>query len=651
MIKVKRLISNKTHIVTDWPIKVLSAFVFLYAFFIAFKYGHQIPLDSYSFRQTQTALTAYWFVKDGFSFAYQTPVAGPPWSIPFEFPIYQFFVALLVKLFSCSLDFAGRMTSFIFLALSCISAHSIIKSLKLKVEVFYIFVALLFSSPLYLYWGRSFMIETAAIFFAVTAIKYFVDILQEKYEKKSRLFFVIFMALGILQKVTTGLPVLFVLVCTYFTVMLHKEKSLSRVFNDKNTHLSLICFLVPLGIGFLWTFYTDYVKSFNELGVSLTSNALTSWNFGSVNQRLSLIFYDELIWKRIFEQNLSGLLGLSLIVIAIFYKSLEVSKLTIIISFFMGILPLYIFSNLHIVHSYYQAGNVIFLIFAIAIALGHILFEILESKLIIYLILLMMLVSNYFHFGKDYFGLIRVEYNKENSREFAVAKKIKEVVNKNNYFVAFGNDWSSSLSYLSERKSFTVPQWFTHYKSISDNPERFISEQRLGAVVLCEPLPSPTVKDLDQWASLKRTWKIGVINSCFIATPENSLSSKILSGVQDVSCQGAIDEVKTIDMTNKKLMSVRGWTTVLGEKGIVPDRVYISLSDDKGSTIYLESMHINRPDVNAHFGLDNEIDIGFSRLVNVSSFKGKYRLGVLRMYRGRFEKCQFNKHVIFDGDV
>jgi hypothetical protein len=50
-------------------------------------YSTQPPLENHSFRQTQTALTAWWFVRDGFSFAYLTPVGGPPWSIPFEFPL------------------------------------------------------------------------------------------------------------------------------------------------------------------------------------------------------------------------------------------------------------------------------------------------------------------------------------------------------------------------------------------------------------------------------------------------------------------------------------------------------------------------------------------------------------------------------------
>src|SRR6516164_5284174 len=51
-------------------------------------------LGLHMWRQTQTAMTSYWFVHEGFRMDYQTPVFGPPWSIPFEFPFYQALVAL-----------------------------------------------------------------------------------------------------------------------------------------------------------------------------------------------------------------------------------------------------------------------------------------------------------------------------------------------------------------------------------------------------------------------------------------------------------------------------------------------------------------------------------------------------------------------------
>jgi hypothetical protein len=41
-----------------------------YSTFLAFYYAHQPPLDVHAFRQSQTALTAYWIIQDGFKLAY-----------------------------------------------------------------------------------------------------------------------------------------------------------------------------------------------------------------------------------------------------------------------------------------------------------------------------------------------------------------------------------------------------------------------------------------------------------------------------------------------------------------------------------------------------------------------------------------------------
>ena len=48
-------------------------------------------IDRHEFRQTQTALTALFLEFNARSFVnYETPVLGAPWSIPFEFPFFQF---------------------------------------------------------------------------------------------------------------------------------------------------------------------------------------------------------------------------------------------------------------------------------------------------------------------------------------------------------------------------------------------------------------------------------------------------------------------------------------------------------------------------------------------------------------------------------
>lgn len=43
-----------------------------------------------------------------------TPVLGAPWSIPFEFPFYQWLAALLSSITGMSADNSGRLVSTVF---------------------------------------------------------------------------------------------------------------------------------------------------------------------------------------------------------------------------------------------------------------------------------------------------------------------------------------------------------------------------------------------------------------------------------------------------------------------------------------------------------------------------------------------------------
>ena len=157
-------------ILLEWAPAILALVVAAIAAWFAVFYAGQPLLEMHGFRQTQTALTSYWMIEDGWRLAYETPVAGYPWSIPMEFPIYQSIVALTTWLGSFNLDSTGRLVSFCFLLACAWPAFMIVRRLNLPSQVAWVFCALLWSSPIYLFWGRTFMIETAALFFTFSAI-------------------------------------------------------------------------------------------------------------------------------------------------------------------------------------------------------------------------------------------------------------------------------------------------------------------------------------------------------------------------------------------------------------------------------------------------------------------------------------------------
>ena len=120
-------------------------------------------------RQTQTALSAFWMAKQGFRLSYETPVFGYPWSIPFEFPIYQEIVALLSRA-RLSIDVAGRIVNFLFYIGTLYPLWILSNALKLKQSTWLTIAVLFLASPLYVYWSRTIMIESCALFFSVVGL-------------------------------------------------------------------------------------------------------------------------------------------------------------------------------------------------------------------------------------------------------------------------------------------------------------------------------------------------------------------------------------------------------------------------------------------------------------------------------------------------
>lgn len=82
------------------PELALGAFIVCLAFHF---WGVQVGWESQNlpgveYRQAQTACSAYWIkAEKDFSLAYPTPVLGKPWSIPLEFPLYQWTVVAVSR--------------------------------------------------------------------------------------------------------------------------------------------------------------------------------------------------------------------------------------------------------------------------------------------------------------------------------------------------------------------------------------------------------------------------------------------------------------------------------------------------------------------------------------------------------------------------
>ena len=221
------------------------------------------PLNSpHAFRETETAMDVYYMLHGGHFLRYWTPVMGPPWTIPFEFPTFQWLVAGVAYVSGIGLDNAGRLVSFLCGIGGIVPLRKLCRTHAIDPDVC---SALYLAAPLYAFWNTTFLIETCSLFLCLM----FLWMVEEG----CRWWIMLPMAcLAALTKVTTFIPFV----------------GLS-VLVVNGWRRPLVFAAIALGAAVMWNHYTDMLKANNPLSTVLISSqpAQKLHDFGTLQQRLS----------------------------------------------------------------------------------------------------------------------------------------------------------------------------------------------------------------------------------------------------------------------------------------------------------------------------------------------------------------------------
>lgn len=450
---------------------------------LAIAYSGQHILEAHSFRQTQTALTSFWLSRTGFKLAYETPVGGYPWSIPFEFPLYELLVAKISSNLNLGLEQVGRLVSYLFLLGCLLPVRNILKRLfpgSCKL-CFWVFTSLFLTSPLYLFWGRAFLMETTALFFTLCFLQFAIAILRLDVQWRHAALSFVFLTLAILQKATTALPLLFVVITILIVRIavsrpkLHFVPLISKL---------LVAFVAPLILGCVWMKYSDWVKSQNALGLLLTSSALFHWNFGALLARLAPQLWVDVIWKRAIVKSICGLSCAAVALGAYFLRGKE--RTIILLCMITFLLYFLIFENLHFTHDYYQVANGVFFILAAAVAISGFLQMPGKRAAATLVFFLLAAGTNLALFRSGYYRAEIARFDETTNDVLRVSSIIRNNTDQERPILVYGDDWSSDIAFFSQRKSFTVPRFFSPYTGPIRSSISYLGKKE-SALVLCGP--------------------------------------------------------------------------------------------------------------------------------------------------------------------
>ena len=442
-------------------------------------------LDVHAFRQCQTAISATYLATDLNPLrmlTYETPLMGAPWRIPFEFPIYQWLVAVVHRVIGLPIDQSGRLVAITF-HLACFwPLWRIVRDLGGSFVTWAILAGLFLLAPTYHHWSRSVLIESTAVFLSLEFLACYLQWIQTR-RPVPLLLACVWAALAVLVKVTT-FPAFAVV-----GLGLMARDAWGR-FKRGEPRRSILIQLLVAGLPFCvalaalvpWLAVCDAVKLENPLGATTTSKALAAWNYGTLAQRLSWDLWGNAILLRAIPEAV-GWPGLALILIGL-WRLRGGTRTTLLVLIALYFIPWLVFTNLHFVHNYYQCSNAIFLVAALAVVLSEAVVRLPRAAV---LIALCGVVIGCLGASRWYLAMERDDLTE--SPPYRTALFLKQVLPKEEIIVVVGSDWSCEVAFYAEKRAIYLPNWCPY-----DVVEKFVTDpsylsggKTIGAMVILAP--------------------------------------------------------------------------------------------------------------------------------------------------------------------
>ncbi len=404
-------------------------------------------LPGNEFRQTQTAISALFIQRDAdFSLAYPTPVLGAPWSIPMEFPLYQWTVVGVSNLTGLPLIQAGRAVSLGCFYAALAALFPLLGRLGLAPARRLIVMGLLLTCPLYIFFARAFLIETMVLMFSLWFLVAFGRLITAP-------------RAGLLALVT-GLGILAGLVkVTSFMVFLMLA-GLWAAWEMRRSHtaagwpgaarrgawaLAAIC--VPVAATALWTRFADAVKAQNLSASFIESGSLVDFNFGTAANRFSAATLGS-HWHNA-TQNVAGIVLLA----AAALLALSVSRrwwrqMALLLGCYLASLAL--FPTLYAWHDYYAVTNAVLLLGAVGVAVAGALEG--RGRWLPWAVLLGLHASQVWTYHRTYQDLQRAPSPGGSDMTHA----INLMTDSGEVLVVAGYDWDSSVPFYSGRRALML---------------------------------------------------------------------------------------------------------------------------------------------------------------------------------------------------
>ena len=434
---------------------LFQVLIWLTLAFTAYQYSSQIGvgwnepigIGPHNDRQAQTVLSAYYMTQGSDWILYETPLLGPPWTIPMEFPVYQWAVAAATLSTGYPLDQSARLVGVVAFLASLVFFWKILGLWKLTQSERALPLALMLSAPLYRFWPWSGMIESTALLLCLVYVYFGIKAVRRP--SWIALFFAAAIgAAAMATKATTfvafNLGMALLIAVHWWTADSHK---IGAVQLKRYALLALFLAVIPIVATQLWVIAADEAKAASPLSEFIMSSNLSTRHFGTFDDRFSL---DK--WQTILGKTLTGSIGSVLVflcamVVSFFAPRFLAASVCLTL---LGIATPFIFPKLHFVHLYYPYANGIFFITAFGLILIG-LFR--EKRVWSVLMAVGLLITSIYQTQENY----RESYGRPQHHRSLALKELSQVFaareNKDEVLLIWGDEWSGSIPYATKRRA------------------------------------------------------------------------------------------------------------------------------------------------------------------------------------------------------
>ena len=436
-----------------------------------------------SFRQTQTAITAMFVQREhNFSLAYPTPVLGKPWSIPFEFPLYQWTVAIVSDTTGLSLIKCGRLVSAVCFFLSLPALWLLLRRMGLGRPGRAAALGMVLTCPLLIFYARALLIETMALLFALWFLQAFVAAV----ERRSWGWLVVANLAGMgagLVKVTTFMVYLVPAAVWACWWIWRAWRSGEKKACPRRIALSQLggwiaaATALPFAATYAWLRFSDQVKAQNPGARNLVSSAMHGYNFGNWSYRS-----DPRIWAAHWHTILNeimpvGTLALLTVLAVLFCRGRRLAWAAGCMGLFL--LAPAIFPVLYAWHEYYFTAVAVLPMLGAGLVLG----AVIESAIprwrvwATVSVVLVLQIQTYLH-------VHRPQQLEEPRGSSDLAEALRYTTEPDDVLVIAGEDWASITPFYARRRALMLRRDMESDWPFVEESFRNLAGEHVAALVL-----------------------------------------------------------------------------------------------------------------------------------------------------------------------